>query len=151
MTLWHSDILALWPCRLVTLWLFELVALWPGFKTKVHCLCDAPKRCKGVRHKETWNERTAYGRDSQMRRRDSKWGRSTISWGSQQSFGVASSVEELCMKFRRSNITCSARLREKSYDSDDIQFFSFLWYLWGVARVSQRSTLESPSQSSKSH
>ena len=42
--------------------------------------------------------------------------------------GVASNVEETCMKWPLSNITCSARLRQKLYDSDDILFF-ILWYL----------------------
>ena len=39
--------------------------------------------------------------------------------------GIASNVEESCMKYHRSNITCSARLRQKLCDSDDIQFFRF--------------------------
>ena len=40
--------------------------------------------------------------------------------------GIASNVEESWMKYHRSNITCSARLRQILYDSDDIQFFIFM-------------------------
>ena len=35
-------------------------------------------------------------------------------------------VEGSCMKYHPSNITCSAQLRQKLYDSDDIRFFFIL-------------------------
>ena len=37
--------------------------------------------------------------------------------------GVARNVEELCIKIHHSNITCSPRFRQTSYDSVDIQLF----------------------------
>ena len=41
------------------------------------------------------------------------------------------------MKYHRSNITCSARLRQKLYDSDAIQFFHFYDICEGSLKFSE--------------
>ena len=45
--------------------------------------------------------------------------------GRNRVFEVANNVERSCIQHHRSNITCSARLRKKLYDSDDIRFSHF--------------------------